>query len=56
LKVVYTSGYAAEIFRGEAPFPEDAYFVGKPYRPEELLGTIRSVLDGAPAGPLALPS
>jgi len=56
LKVVYTSGYAAEIFRGETPFPEDASFVGKPYRPEELLGTVRSVLDGAAAGPLALPS
>lgn len=56
LKVVYTSGYAAEIFRGEASLPSDAAFVGKPYRPEELLGTIRSVLDGNPVEPLALPS
>jgi PAS domain S-box-containing protein len=56
LKVIYTSGYAAEIFRGEASLPGDAAFVGKPYRPEELLATVRSVLDGAAVEPLALPS
>ncbi|MDF1810932.1 MAG: ABC transporter substrate-binding protein [Verrucomicrobiales bacterium] len=47
LKVIYSSGYSAEIFRGDAVFPDDASFVGKPYLPEALLSEIRNVLDGA---------
>ncbi len=45
LKVVYTSGYAAGIFRGDVEFPESAVFVPKPYEGEDLLRTLRSVLD-----------
>jgi two-component system cell cycle sensor histidine kinase/response regulator CckA len=46
LKVIYTSGYSAEIFRGEVAFPDDSIFIGKPYLPDDLLGTLRSALDG----------
>ncbi len=46
LKVIYTSGYSAEIFRGEVAFPDDAVFIGKPYLADDLLGTLRSALDG----------
>jgi CheY-like chemotaxis protein len=56
LKVIYTSGYAAEIFRGEVEFPESAVFIPKPYDGEELLGTLRSVLDGTIGEELILPA
>ncbi|MEC5127213.1 ABC transporter substrate-binding protein [Verrucomicrobiales bacterium BCK34] len=46
LKVIYSSGYTAEIFRGNAVFPEDVSFIGKPYLPEHLLAEVRAVLDG----------
>lgn len=45
LPVIYSSGYSAEVFRGEAVFPDDAVFLGKPYRPEDLLRVTREVLD-----------
>ncbi|MEX2577941.1 MAG: ABC transporter substrate-binding protein [Verrucomicrobiales bacterium] len=41
LKVIYSSGYSAEIFRGDAVFPDDALFLGKPYQPDDLLGKVR---------------
>lgn len=46
LKVIYTSGYSAEIFRGEVSFPDDAVFIGKPYLAADLLATLRTSLDG----------
>ncbi|MDF1751988.1 MAG: ABC transporter substrate-binding protein [Verrucomicrobiales bacterium] len=45
LKVIYSSGYSAEIFRGNAEFPEGASFIGKPYLPNDLLNEVRMVLD-----------
>ncbi len=45
LKVIYSSGYTAEIFRGDAVFPDDVSFIGKPYLPEDLLAEVRAVLD-----------
>jgi len=45
LKVIYTSGYSAEIFRGDAAFPTDGAFLAKPYSPDELLATIRAAFD-----------
>ncbi len=45
LKVIYSSGYTAEIFRGNAVFPDDVSFIGKPYLPEQLLSEVRAVLD-----------
>lgn len=46
LKVIYSSGYTADIFSGEAIFPEDVSFIGKPYLPNHLLAEVRAVLDG----------
>ena len=46
LKVIYTSGYSAEVFRGDFVLPPGVDFLRKPYRAEELLATIRAALDG----------
>lgn len=51
LAVIYTSGYSAEIFRGEAVIPDDATFLPKPYLPDELLQAVKENLTG-----VALPS
>jgi PAS domain S-box-containing protein len=45
LKVIYTSGYSAEVFRGDFVLPQGVDFLRKPYRAEELLAAIRSALD-----------
>jgi PAS domain S-box-containing protein len=45
LKVIYTSGYSAEVFRGDFVLPERVAFLRKPYRAEELLAAIRQALD-----------
>jgi CheY-like chemotaxis protein len=47
LKVIYTSGYSAEVFRGDFVLPPGVDFLRKPYRAEELLTTIRTALDGS---------
>jgi PAS domain S-box-containing protein len=46
LKVVYTSGYSAEIASRGFPMDEGVNFIAKPYRPKTLGDTIRSALDG----------
>jgi len=46
LKVIYTSGYSAEVFRGDFVLPAGVDFLRKPYRAEELLAAIRVTLDG----------
>ena len=46
LKVIYTSGYSAEVFRGDFVLPAGVDFLRKPYRAEELLAAIRTALDG----------
>ncbi len=48
LKVIYTSGYSAEVFRGDFVLPPGVDFLRKPYRAEELLSAIRTALDGTP--------
>jgi CheY-like chemotaxis protein len=45
LKVIYTSGYSPEIFRGDFVLPQGVDFLRKPYRAEELLTAIRTALD-----------
>lgn len=52
LKIIYSSGYTAEIFRGDAVFPQNAVFLGKPYELEDLLKTVRTSLGDE----IALPS
>jgi PAS domain S-box-containing protein len=45
LKVLYTSGYSAEVFRGDFVLPHGVDFLRKPFRAEELLTAIRAALD-----------
>jgi DNA-binding NtrC family response regulator len=47
LKVIYTSGYSAEVFRGDFVLPEGVNFLRKPYRAEELLNAVRQTLDSS---------
>ena len=47
LKVIYTSGYSAEVFRGDFVLPEGVNFLRKPYRAEELLTAVRQTLDSS---------
>ncbi|MCB1206587.1 MAG: ABC transporter substrate-binding protein [Verrucomicrobiae bacterium] len=56
LKVIFTSGYAADIFRGEIDLPSEAAFISKPYPSEELLRILRQILDDSFESALALPS
>ncbi len=45
LKVVYMSGYSADIIRERDIAEVDAVFLSKPLLPEDLLRTVRDVLD-----------
>jgi CheY-like chemotaxis protein len=45
LKVIYATGYSAEIAGQEFPLQPGENFMQKPLQPEELLTTIRSCLD-----------
>ena len=46
LKVLYTSGYSAESLADDGTLDEEINFLQKPYRPEQLLETVRAVLAG----------
>lgn len=46
LKVIYTSGYSAEVFRGDFVLPAGVDFLRKPYRAEDLLAAVGTALDG----------
>jgi PAS domain S-box-containing protein len=46
LKVVYSSGYSAEIVGKDFSPKENVNFLTKPYEPEKLAQTIRNSLDG----------
>lgn len=46
LKVLYTSGYNADLLNAEGSLSKGINFLQKPYRPEELLTGIRAVLAG----------
>ena len=46
LKVLYTSGYSAESLADDGTLDEEIHFLQKPYRPEQLLETVRAVLAG----------
>jgi PAS domain S-box-containing protein len=45
LKVVFTSGYSAEIARGDLAQHEGHEFLQKPFSPRQLLETVRRALD-----------
>ena len=46
VKVLFTSGYTAEIISKQRILDEGADFISKPSTPHELLGKVRAVLDG----------
>jgi CheY-like chemotaxis protein len=46
LKVVYVSGYSAEIASQEPPLRTGVNYVQKPFSPHQLLETVRRCLDG----------
>ncbi len=46
LKVIFTSGYSADIAGRELRSPGDWNFVQKPFLPEDLLKAVRGCLDG----------
>lgn len=48
LKIVYTSGYSAEIAGRELSLGPGSNFLQKPFSPETLLDTVRRTLDGTP--------
>jgi CheY-like chemotaxis protein len=45
LKIIYSSGYSSDVFRGDVVLPQGVAFLHKPYRAEVLLQTIRHSLD-----------
>jgi len=49
LKVIFTSGYSADVVGGDFPLREGANFLQKPYHPYTLAQTMRACLDGAVA-------
>jgi len=49
LKVIYTSGYSANVFAKDAPLRPDIAFLQKPYQPHKLARLVRESLDTAGA-------
>jgi PAS domain S-box-containing protein len=49
LKVVYTSGYSADIFGKDSTLIRDGHFLQKPYHPHQLAQTVRDCLDQQPS-------
>jgi hypothetical protein len=45
LKVIYLSGYSADIAGQEVRLRESEAFIGKPFTTKHLLETIRRILD-----------
>jgi CheY-like chemotaxis protein len=48
LKVIYTSGYSADIFGKDSTLIRDGLFLQKPYHPHQLAQTVRDCLDQQP--------
>lgn len=45
LKVIYTSGYSANVFAKDTPLRSDISFLQKPYQPHKLARLVRECLD-----------
>ncbi len=50
LKVIFTSGYSADIAGKDFKLEPELNYLQKPYQPETLALTVRRCLDGKPAG------
>jgi DNA-binding NtrC family response regulator len=48
LPVLYLSGYPGDPSYGEPLLPPDASFMGKPFHPDTLVKTVRSILERRP--------
>jgi two-component system, cell cycle sensor histidine kinase and response regulator CckA len=48
LKVVFTSGYSADIVGGEIARDPLVYFLQKPFQPDRLAHIVRQCLDSRP--------
>jgi len=51
LKVIYMSGYSADVLRKDSPLAEDVNFLTKPFPAQKLAKTIRDCLDGPGVSP-----
>jgi CheY-like chemotaxis protein len=51
LPAVFVSGYTSETVRARDRLPDGSAFVQKPFTTDDLLTTLRSVLDAAQTGP-----
>lgn len=49
LKVIYTSGYSAELFGSDFEQEKEHIFLPKPYLPDRLAQTVAAHLQGQPA-------
>ncbi|HYC31545.1 MAG TPA: response regulator, partial [Gemmatimonadales bacterium] len=49
LPILYMSGYPSHDVARRELVPPGAWFIQKPFRPEDLAGKVRVVLDGSPA-------
>jgi CheY-like chemotaxis protein len=54
LRVLYTSGYTQNAIVHNGRLDDDAFLLSKPYRRDELARKLRSVLTGAPRGPVVM--
>ncbi|HYA88063.1 MAG TPA: response regulator, partial [Nitrospirota bacterium] len=45
VKVIFTSGYPADLIQKEGVLEKGLHFLSKPSSPQDLLGTVRKVLD-----------
>lgn len=53
LRVIYTSGYSAEVVQDHLNLTSGVNFLPKPYKPATLVKMVRSCLDGEEVGDLA---
>jgi signal transduction histidine kinase len=51
LKIIYTSGYSPDAFRGDLGRNAGESFLAKPYHTDDLMRTLRRTLDGRPHTP-----
>ena len=49
LKVIYSSGYSADVAAQQVPLTEGVNFLSKPYSPQKLAETVHAALNGDPA-------
>ncbi|MGE3888803.1 MAG: ATP-binding protein [Vicinamibacterales bacterium] len=56
LKMIFTSGYTAEVLEGNHMLDASVHFLQKPFHPDELARSVRRCLDGDAPGPVSGPA